>query len=265
MRTDPKQPTNDELDRPVLSQPPKLSQAAQSSKLSAVVRGRDNHSKPWSETAEITSLSSSGVGFFVSRACEAGRLVSLIMPMPSHMRKYDQDKRLYRVWGLIQYCYEAGGEESSGFHVGAALIGKDAPENYSNRPNQCYRILGIDRNGLWKVEELDGSFKQRASIRYWNSIEVFIYQLDRDQETIAVEKTVTENISETGASVLSDLRVAVGDQIKFKTVSLPFSSISVVRQRRVGQDDRSRIHIEFIENTFPVLELETPNKEDLED
>jgi hypothetical protein len=178
------------------------------------------------------------------------------------MRRYDQEKRLYRVWGLVQHCYEAGGEGSSGFHVGVALIGKEAPDSYAVRPNQCYRVSGMARNGLWKVEELEQTFKTRSSIRYWNSIETSLYQLDDQQHPIAAEKTVTENISETGALVFSDLRVAAGDRIKFQTNSPPFSSLCIVRHRRIGADDRTRIHLEFVDNSFPILEIEAPIEEE---
>jgi len=228
--------------------------------LTAVIKGKNALFNPWSETAVVTSLSSSGAGLFVPVPCVAGRLVSLIVAMPAHLRKYDQDKRLYRVWGLVQYCYESGGD-ANGYHIGVALTGKNAPESYLNRPMQSYRVSGMDRNGLWKVEELETSFRQRSSVRYWNSIEASIFQLDDDLHSIASEKTVTENISETGASVYSDLRVSVGDRIKFQTSSPPFSSLSVVRQRRIGIDDRTRIHIEFVENPFPILEIEAPIEE----
>jgi len=230
--------------------------------LSVVIKGKDRNFRPWSETANATSLSNNGAGFFLSRECPVGCLVSLIMAMPPHLRGYDHDKRLYRIWGLVQYCYEAGGKNASGFHVGVALIGRDAPESYVTNPMQSYRVAGMDRNGLWKIEELETSFVQRTSVRYWNSIETAIYQLDEEQHTIAAEKTITENISETGASVFSDLRMAVGDRLKFKTSSPPFSSIAVVRRRRIGVDDRTRLHVEFLENAFPVLEIEAPIEEE---
>lgn len=238
----------------------KISRANSLPELNAVIKGKDAHFKPWSETAAVTSLSSSGAGLFVPVPCVAGQLVSLIVAMPMHLRKYDNDKRLYRVWGLVQYCYESGGD-SNGYHIGVALIGKNAPDSYTTSPMQSYRVSGMDRNGLWKVEELETSFKQRSSVRYWNSIETSIFQLDEELHSIASEKTVTENISESGATVYSELRVSVGDRIKIQTSSPPFSSLSVVRHRRIGIDDRTRIHLEFIENPFPILDIEAPIEE----
>jgi hypothetical protein len=240
----------------------KVARTANVPKISVVVKGKDEGLKPWSETAEVTSLSTSGAGLFMKAECPVGRLVALMMPMPLHLRRYDQDKRLYRVWGLVQYCYEAGGDEQAGFHAGVALIGKDAPSSYGRNPMTSYRVCGMDKNGLWKIEELETSFKQRASTRYWNSLDVSLYQLDDEQHSIAAENTVTENISETGALVFSELRVSVGDRIKLQSNSPPFSSLSIVRHRRLGADDRHRIHLEFVENNFPILEIEAPIEED---
>jgi hypothetical protein len=260
MRTDGEKHFSDELEASD-NEVRKTGHAMPSLQIAAVVKGKDESFKPWSESAQMTSLSSSGASFFIPVPCMPGRLLSLMMPMPAHLRRYDHDKRLYRVFGLIQYCYESSGDEAAGFHVGVALTGKDAPDSYTRDPMQSYRVCGMDRNGLWKVQELESSFKQRSSVRYWNSIEASLFQLDEDQRSIASEKSVTENVSLTGASVFSELRVAVGDRIKFQTSSPPFSSLSVVRHRRIGVDDRTRIHLEFVENAYPILDLEAPIEE----
>jgi hypothetical protein len=256
-------PDEDELQSPNAAEFPNKARSVKSTPdLSVVIKGKDGNFRPWSETANATSLSSNGGGFFLSRECPVGCLVSLIMAMPLHLRKYDQDKRLYRTWGLVQYCYEAGGEEKPGFHVGVALIGRDAPQSYVQNPLQSYRVAGMARDGLWKIDELETSFRQRASVRYWNSIEASLYQLDGELHSIASEKIVTENISESGASVFSDLSLPVGDRIKFQTSSPPFSSLAVIRSRRIGVDNRTRLHLEFVENTFPVLAIEAPIEEE---
>jgi len=258
MRTDPKITISDDPDGHETSHILKAAHIASYLNLSAVIKGKDKDLKSWSETADVTSLSSSGAGFFLTMPCEVGCLVSLILPMPAGLRKYDHEKRLYRIWGLVQYCYEAGGDNSTGFHVGVALIGKNAPASNLLQPNQSYRVSGMDRNGLWKVEELERSFIKRSSTRYWNAIETSLYQLDDKLRHVSSEKTITENISETGASVFSDLRIAVGDRIKFISNSPPFSSLSIVHHRRIGIDDRTRIHLAFVENFFPILEIESP-------
>ena len=233
--------------------------------LTAVIKGKDGHFKPWSETAYVTSLSKSGAGLFIKRQCQPGRLVSLILAMPGDLRRYDAEKKLYRIWGLIQYCYEAGGEDDPGFHVGVALVGRDAPNSYSKNPMQSYRVSGMGHDGLWKIAELDTAFKQRVSVRYWNQIDATLFQLDEQNHSIEAENTITENISESGASVYSELRLNIGDQVRFQSSSPAFYSLSVVRHRRIGTDNRTRIHLEFIEHTFPILDVKPAIEEDDED
>ena len=227
--------------------------------LTAVIKAREKNFKAWNETAAVTSLSSGGAGFFLSRPCVAGRLISIMIAMPTHLRRYDQGKKLYRTWGLVQYCYEAGGEEDAGFHVGVALIGKDAPKTYSKNPLQSYRVSGMDAaSGLWKIVELETSFKLRASVRYWNATDVWLHHLDDDLRSIKMETGITENVSEFGASVFSGLNVDVGDRVRFQCSSPQFSSLSIVRNHRVGPDLRKRIHLEFVENIFPVRDIDAP-------
>jgi hypothetical protein len=229
--------------------------------LTAVVKGKEGDIS-WKENAEVTSVSSSGAGFFIQRECSVGRLVSLMLPMPSHLRSYDRDKKLYRIWGLVQYCYESGGEDGPGFHAGVAFVGKDAPYSYQRNPEQSYRVCGMGKSGLWRVEELESNFKKRRSTRYWNTIDASLFLLDDELNSVADEKTVTENISESGASVFSSLRVDVGDRVKFLCQSPPFSSLSIVRNRRIGADDRTRVHLEFVEDFFPILEIDAPIEEE---
>jgi hypothetical protein len=255
--TSPTNQRNNDQDMPDISVRTAPDPESSMGKIIIVVKGKSNKSKAWSETAEVTSLSSSGVGFFMTRSCEAGQLVSLIMPMPIHLRRYDRDKRFYRIWGLVQHCYQANGDEA-GFHIGVALIGKEPPASYGLRPDGCYRISGTAPNGLWKVEDLERKFMKRSGVRYWNSIEASLLKLNDDLDPTAAENSVTENISESGASVFSDLRVSVGDRIKFQTSSPRFSSLCIVRHRRIGDDDRTRIHLQFIDNSFPVFEIEAP-------
>src|SRR3982750_2361768 len=75
----------------------------ETTELTAVVKGKDRDFCPWSEKAVVTSLSSNGAGLFMRGPCAVGGLISLLVPLPRHLRRYDLDKRLYRVWGLVQY------------------------------------------------------------------------------------------------------------------------------------------------------------------
>jgi hypothetical protein len=226
--------------------------------VTAVIKGRDSSVSSWTESVKLTSLSNNGAGFFLARPCEAGRLVSLMLPMPVHLRSYDFDKKLYRIWGLVQHCYRSSENGQSGYHVGVAFIGKDCPESYNCDPAQSYRIIGTNRRGLWTVEELDSPFTSRRHIRYLNPIKASLLIMIDDQRTGAKDEVETENVSEEGAAVFTNLRVRIGDRLKFRSKSPKFVSHAIVRNRRIGTDNRTLLHLEFIDDRFPVREIKSP-------
>ena len=104
--------------------------------LYTVVKAREDGEKAWKEVADVINVSASGAGFYLPRACTVGTLVSLMLPLPGHLRCYDHDKDLYRVLGLVQHCQPLTREGSSGYHVGVAFVGKHAPESYKENPSQ---------------------------------------------------------------------------------------------------------------------------------
>lgn len=225
--------------------------------LVAIIKGKESAATSWTETAELTSLSKNAAGFFLPRSCTAGRLLSLMLPMPSQLRCYDHDKKLYRMWGLVQHCYESTENENDGYHIGVAFIGKDAPVSYYRNPAQSYRVVGLGKDGLWRIDEFETAFIARKNLRYWVPIEASIFLLDNDLKTIADDEVRSENISKTGVSVFSKLRVKIGDRIKFASRNPAFSTVAIVRNRRIGPDDRTRIHLEFVEDDFPVTKIES--------
>lgn len=223
--------------------------------LYTVVKVKEDAENFWKEVADVISVSASGAGFLLSRPCEVGRLVSLMMPMPPHLRCYDHDKELYRVWGLVQHCNEVKNGEEEGFQVGVAFVGRTAPESYGVDPATSYKICGMGDDGLWKVAESKGSFKKRQHMRYWTSIDLYLALVNNKKDAIRGEKTVTENISRSGAAVLTTLDVNVGDRVKFISEQFDFSGLAVVCNRQNGEGKPSRLHLQFVETMFPIDRL----------
>ncbi|MEP7212415.1 MAG: PilZ domain-containing protein [Acidobacteriota bacterium] len=223
--------------------------------LYTVVKVKEDSSKEWKEVADIISVSASGAGFFLARPCEVGRLVNLMMPLPAHLRSYDHDKELYRVWGLVQHCYEVSNESGKGFQVGVAFVGKDSPASYKKDPNTSYRISGMGPDGLWKVTETKGVFKKRRDMRYWTTVELYLALVDSKKDAVSGERTIAENISRSGAAVLTTLDVNVGDRVKFISEKYDFSGLAVVCNCQESDDKRKRLHLQFVEAVFPVNRL----------
>ncbi len=234
----------------------KGSKAVSSEQFYAVVKGKDSadDTRQWKEVGEIVSISGNGAGFYLERECRVGQLISMLLPLEPELRMYDQDKELYKVWGVVQLCSPHKTPDAAKYHIGVAFIGKEIPASYKKDPRQNYRICGTVENGLWKIEEARKPFSNRKEMRYWNSFEVYLAIADGPRKGA---RSTTENVSKSGAAVISNLALNVGDRVKFISEQFNFSGIAVVLERNYGEDKRPRLHLQFVENTFPVELLKT--------
>ena len=229
-----------------------------STQLFAVVRVKESNGDTWKDSVDIVSISSTGAGFYIDRECQAGRLVAMVIPLEPNLRCYDQEKELYAVFGLVQHCHKVKSEGANRYHVGVAFIGKRTPESYREDPAQSYRICGMNENGLWKIIEAGKEFKPRRDPRFYKSINHYLAVIDAKKTAVAGERATTENISKSGAAVLTTLDVHVGDRVKFISEEYDFSGVAVVCNRKSSPDGRSRVHLQFVENTFPVEKINRP-------
>lgn len=220
----------------------------------SVVKAKEKDGATWKEVADVLTVSATGAEFLLPRECKVGRLVSLLLPLEAHLRCHDHEKELYRVWGLVQHCTPLRKQNS--FHLGVAFIGKEAPRSYDRDPSQTYRICGMRENGLWKIDEAETPFKTRKEIRHRKRIGFYLALLNSKKVDIGGEQTTTDNISRSGAAVFSTLEISVGDRVKFISEEYDFSGLAVVCSKDVLKDKRTRLHLNFVENQFPVESLE---------
>lgn len=230
--------------------------------LSAVVKARHSREDFWKETTDLISISRSGAGFYLENECQVGQLVSLLMAMPRHLRCYDHEKELYRVWGLVQHCSPISRDAGDGYHVGVAFIGKRSPASYKENPMQSYRISGMNEDGTWKIIEALASFVVRRHHRFWISLEASVSALDAEDNFISDESAATENISLSGAAVFSSLKVDVGESVKFNSKDPEFSALAIVRNRQTSDHKLPTLHLEFIDAEFPIEKIILPNEDD---
>lgn len=231
--------------------------------LSAVVKFKESPDTVWKETTDLISISRSGAGFYLERECQVGRLVSLLMAMPRHLRCYDREKEMYRVWGLVQHCSPVSGEGNSGYHVGVAFVGKQSPASFMENPLQSYRISGMNEDGTWKIVEAQTTFVVRRHPRFWMSLNVSLSALDENENIIADESATTDNISISGAAVFSTLNVNVGDSVKLNCKKHDFSALSIVRNRQTSDFELPKLHLEFIDAEFPMEKVGLMKQDDV--
>lgn len=233
--------------------------------LSAVVKGKTDKETFWKEKTDLISMSRSGAGFYLTHKCEVGQLISLMMPMPKHLRCYDVDRELYRVWGLVQHCSPVSGKASAEFHVGVAFIGKQVPASYNENPAQSYRIAGMNEDGTWRIIEAKTSFVIRRHPRYYVALDIYLSTVDAERNLVMDEMAITENISLSGAAIFSKLDVNVGDSVNFDSIQHNFSATAIVRNRQDEGYQMPLLHLEFINAEFPVGEVKLPSSIDVLD
>ena len=225
---------------------------------SAVVKVKENKDSFWKETTELVSVSRSGAGFYLKKKCEVGRLVSLMLSIPKHLRCYDTEKELYRAWGLVQHCSPVFNGNDESFHVGVAFTGKNAPASYDGNPLQSYRVTGINEDGTWRIVEAKKDFIVRRFPRFQVGLEILLSAMDSKNTLITDEAAKTENISMSGAAVFSTLDIYTGDSVTFNSVQHNFSALSIVRNRKESEFEPPRLHLEFINAKFPIGEIVLP-------
>ncbi|HEY8558755.1 MAG TPA: PilZ domain-containing protein [Pyrinomonadaceae bacterium] len=206
----------------------------------------------WREISCIESVSQSSAVFYLTRHIEVGKLMVLKMPVRKELRRYDFDKPQYRVWGIVRSCERTMDLDFPIFCVSVAFIGQEPPSSFNDNPSTIYRLgkLGVD--GFWRIDETRSGPENRRHPRYPIPIEVYIAIYDAQENIVAHEKTVTENISESGASVFSQLQLKVGDSVRLINQKGGFAANAVVRSRRVGKDNLPRLHLEFVNGTYPL-------------
>jgi hypothetical protein len=216
------------------------------------VEGHNIQNTGWREITHLEGVSRTGAGFYLSRPIEPGQLLCLTMPVESHLRLYDHDKEQYTVWAIVRHCHRTLKTKSSVYHVGVAFIGPEPPASYRQNPLTIFHLDEVGEGGFWLVNETRQPIQNRRHARYPIPIEIFVAVYDADENIVAHEKTVTENISESGASVFSGLQLNIGDTVKVIKQHGSFSAQAVVRNRRIGKDNLPRLHLEFVNVRFPL-------------
>ena len=206
----------------------------------------------WREISRIESVSRTSANFQVTRPVEVGQLLLLKMPIKKDLRRFDFDKEQYRVWSIVRSCEPLPGNDLSIYHVSVVFIGQEPPASFRQDPQTIYKLHKIGDDGFWKINESRRGPDNRRHPRYPIPIDVYIAICDSQENIVAHEKTVTENISESGASVFSGLQLKIGDSVKLIKQSGGFSVNAVVRNRRIGKDNLPRLHLEFVNVTFPL-------------
>jgi hypothetical protein len=111
---------------------------------------------------------------------------------------------------------------------------------------------------LWKLLEqtppVEGQIQKKES-RLNVPVEVTVELYDERWNITAREETVTENISRRGAAVYSSLKAERGRFVRLTSARYQTSAFAVIRASRTGSDGIPRLHVEFMDQEWPLEEF----------
>jgi hypothetical protein len=221
------------------------------------VRCRETLALEWTEITRLSDVTPFGAGFTLKRPVEKGRLLYMTIPMPRQLRVFDHVEDQYKVWAVVRYVGAASNvdEKSHGFEVGVAFIGKQPPRSYEQDPSQRYDIAPMTGHVTtvedWVPTELTIS-DNRSHTRHNIPVDMLIETLNESGEIDLSEHTVTENISQKGAAVLTSLNLPVGRFIRLSSEQYKITVYAAVRGSSMGPSGVRRIHVEFIDREWPL-------------
>ena len=233
-----------------------------SMRLSARVEVRVGRTVSWSEEAPCSDVSEYGAALSLRRPLKRGRVVLLSFQMPVHLRRYDARKPEYNVWGVVRHCLQTQGEKVLPYYsTGIAFIGKNEPSGFSEHPSRLYEVAPprTAANDFWQLVDIEtlnkgshGRRERRKESRFSVPEPLVLEFMDEKGDVIAIEPTVTENISVGGAVIFTQFYAEVGSFLRVVSQQHKIEIISVVRGRRDCSDGHSRLRIEFIDQLFPL-------------
>ncbi|MCA1591470.1 MAG: ESX-1 secretion-associated protein [Acidobacteria bacterium] len=232
------------------------------------VHCRESVQHEWVEFTRLADVTPFGARFRLAHPTEWGRLLHLTLPMPRQLRCFDHVEDQYRVWALVRHVRpqidKAGAPSSSElrFDVGVAFTGKRPPTSYLNQPATLYDIETLSpEHNLWMLREETARDEEKRSSRNMETrlqmaINVLIEVFDDQGRASEREQTVTENISRRGAAVWTTLGVERGRFVRVTSSDHGLTVIAVVRARRPGADGIQRLHLEFVDQQWPLEGIE---------
>lgn len=225
------------------------------------VEGMDTVDTPWEEITRLRDISAFGAGFEMPRPVRRGRLIKLTLPMPRQMRCYDFFESQYSVWAIVRRCLPLSSSEDEGYFLGVAFIGKVPPKSYVEDPSLAYDIThkSEEEEGLWEIrraESVDDEShlpkEDRRHSRYDIPVNIRVELIDKSGSITESESTVAENISLGGACIFTSLTLEPGAVVRVVCEQYDVTIKAIVRGRRLGPDGVPRLHIEFIDQFFPL-------------
>lgn len=234
------------------------------SSLPVRVECHESEDHKWEEVTNLLDVTPFASHLRIKRPTEPGRLLHLTLPMPRRLRCYDHEEGQYRISSLVRHVKSlpASDEQLPHFDIGVAFIGKDCSPTHETDPAQRYEIAaGLTETDLWSLREGFDPDAPRPTSSDWRNEErhsiadnVIIEIYDAEGRGFARDEAQTENISRHGMAVITTLNIVRGRYIRVRSAQYRIAIIAAVRRLvPVGDSNKNRLHLEFVEQQLPPL------------
>ena len=226
-------------------------------KLPVRVQCRETQESQWIEITRLIDVTPFGSSFTLKRPIEKGRLLHMVIPMPRQLRVFDHIEDQYRIWALVRRVNPTAppGSKTLLFEVGVAFIGKRPPKSYESDPSKRYEV-GSSADSLTVTEDFvateTASSDKRLHTRHNIPVDMLIETFNDKGEVELSEHSVTENISPKGAAIYTTLPLPVGRFIRLTSEQFKLSVYAAVRGQSVGPTGVPRVHVEFVDQEWPL-------------
>ncbi len=236
--------------------------------LEVCVRGRDTRGEDWVEVTRMLDATHSGASFVLARQPRLGQLLHITLPPPkgtaySRTRAPEYGGRWSLVWAISPQAETdaaPGVTDSAPRHkVSVTYVGSDVPRRFVTSAGRDFGFEFEEDGGVRLHERLalvGGASardrRRRGGTRLPIPIEITLEVIDDEGSVVESEATVTENISCTGAAVWTALSAEPGTRLRMTSAQQNVTVLAVVRHRRAGADGITRLHLEFVDDHWPL-------------
>jgi hypothetical protein len=211
------------------------------------VEGYDPDGKKWDEMTVGDDISSGGAAFPLDHEVAKGQALLLSLRLPKRFRTFDHAAESYRVWAIVRKVEKT----AKGFQLGMMFAGKNPPRGFHENPAIRYLLPGetrpaatLAKPGPKEPEE------RRVEPRFTVFLNLQLQGRAPDGEVIS-EPTVAENLSKSGARVMTTLPLAKGDIIVVTELGGDFLTRAEVRSITIGKDNIPRLSLKFLDQKVP--------------
>lgn len=207
------------------------------------------------EEACLFNINARGGTLLLGRAPEPGQLLHLTLPSPNRPAA----RKLNGLWALVWAVTPPDAPGDARHRASVIFVGEEIPTGGEAAARYAYLA---EEDGRFRLQRLlaealpPARRRHRRESRISIPVEVTIEALDADGRATHSEQTVTENISRGGAAVWTSLPVEARQLVRLTSRQHRVSIIAVVRARRTGPDNITRLHLEFVDGQWPLERMQ---------